>query len=216
MINNIEIETENSVNLLGLTIDSNFTFSNHISELCKRARNRLAALRRMRFFISEDKAALLASTFVMSRFNYSPLIWMFCSKFDNASINKIHKRELRTVYQDFSFLFCSLLNKSNAATVHIKNLQVLMTEVYKFVNGIGLSFMSEIFKMATEKYNVRTKHRLLIPKVRSVKNVYQSVSFRAAVIWNQLPNIYKQSKTLASFKIAIKQWDGKAVTAVLV
>ena len=38
-----------------------------------------------------------------------------------------------------------------------------MTEVYKFVNGIGPSFMSELFKMATEKYNVRTKHRLLIP-----------------------------------------------------
>ena len=107
MINNIEIETENSVNLLGLTIDSNLTFSNHISQLCKRARNRLAASRRMIFFISEDKAVLLASTFVMSQFNYSPLIWMFCSKFDNASINKIHKRALRTVYQDFtsSFLF---------------------------------------------------------------------------------------------------------------
>ena len=36
-----------------------------------------------------------------------------------------------------------------------------MTEVYKFVNGIGPSFMSEIFKMATEKYNVRTKQNTM-------------------------------------------------------
>ena len=34
-----------------------------------------------------------------------------------------------------------------------------MTEVYKFINGLGPSFMSEIFNLATEKYNLRCKHR---------------------------------------------------------
>ena len=66
--------------------------------------------------------------------------------------------------------------------------------------------MSEIFNLATEKYNLRCKHRLTIPKVQSVKHGYQTVPFRAAIIWNNLPNKYKEKKTLSSFKSAIKQW----------
>ena len=69
-----------------------------------------------------------------------------------------------------------------------------MTEVYKFINGLGPSFMSKIFNLATEKYNLRCKHRLTIPKVQSVKHGYQTISFRAAIISNNLPNKYKEKK----------------------
>ena len=56
---------------------------------------------------------------------------------------------------------------------------------------------------------LRCKHRLTIPKVQSVKHGYQTVSFRAAIIWNNLPNKYKEKKSLSSFKNAIKQWPGQ-------
>ena len=34
----------------------------------------------------------------MSTFKYCPLIWVFCAKTENKSINKIHKRTLRLIY----------------------------------------------------------------------------------------------------------------------
>ena len=95
MINNINLDVESTIVLLGLKIDCNLTFSEHIFDLCKKAGGKLAALKCIRNFISKDKAAVLASAFVMSQFNYSPLTWMFCTKGDNAKINKIHKRTLR-------------------------------------------------------------------------------------------------------------------------
>ncbi len=208
MINNNKIIVESSVKLLGIIIDNKLEFNDHIAELCKRARNKLAALKRLRPFISKDKASLLASTFVLSQFNYSPLVWMFCSKENNDKINKIHEKTLRIVYLDYNSSFNTLLCKSDNVTVHTKNLQVLMTEVYKFVNGFGPSFMSEIFNLANEKYNLRTKQRLVIPKTKSVHHGYQSVSFRAGVIWNQLPNSYKTIATIPAFKQTIKQWKG--------
>ena len=133
---------------------------------------------------------------------------MFCTKRDNAKINKIHKRTLRTIYHDYTSSFSELLHKSKGVPIQTKNLQLLMTEVYKFINGLGPSYMSDIFNLATEKYNLRCKHRLTIRKVQSVKHGYQTISFRAAIIWNNLPNKYKE-KTLSSFKSAIKQYPGQ-------
>ena len=78
-----------------------------------------------------------------------------------------------------------------------------------YVERSATSSHIEIFNLATEKYNLRCKHRLTIPKVQSVKHGYQTVSFRAAIIWNNLPNKYKEKKTLSSFKSAIKKWPGQ-------
>ena len=157
MINNINIDVESCIDLLGLKIDCNLTFSEHIFDLCKKTCGKLAALKRIINFTSKDKAALLASAFVMSQFNYSPLTWMFPTKGDN---------------HDYTSSFSELLYKSKGVTIHTKNLQLLMTEVYKFISGLGPSFMSEIFNLATEKYNLRCKHRLTIPKVQSVEHGY--------------------------------------------
>ena len=73
---------------------------------------------------------------------------------------------------------------------------------------VGPSFMSEIFNLVIDKYNLRTKQGINIPKVYSVKHRYQSVSFRAAIIWIKLPSIYKEAYSLPSFKVTIKQWKG--------
>ena len=140
MINNINLDVESCIVLLGLKIDCNLTFSEHIFDLCKKAGGKLAALKRIRNFISKDKAALLASAFVMSQFNYSPLTWMFCTKGDNAKINKIHKRTLRTIYHDYTSSFSELLHKSKGVTIHTKNLQLLMTEVYNIYKWIWSKF----------------------------------------------------------------------------
>ena len=38
--------------------------------------------------------------FIESQFICCPLVWMFCGKQTNASINHIHKRALKAVYND--------------------------------------------------------------------------------------------------------------------
>ena len=46
-------------------------------------------------------------------------------------INRIHERALRVVYQDDASTFQKLLSKDISAKIHIRNLQVLATEMLK-------------------------------------------------------------------------------------
>ena len=54
-IDNSYIESENEKVLLGITIDSNLTFENHINSICKKASQKLNALARIAPCISIKK-----------------------------------------------------------------------------------------------------------------------------------------------------------------
>ena len=66
---------------------------------------------------------------------------MFCFRQSNNFINKVHERALKLIYQD-NCNFEVLLEKQHAFSMHQRNLQVLMTEIYKVVNGIAPSKFS--------------------------------------------------------------------------
>ena len=73
------------------------------------------------------------------QFNCYPLVWMFCSRQSDNLINKIQERSLRISYKYQKTSYQNLLETHNELTIHQGNLQVLMTEIYKIVNGIALT-----------------------------------------------------------------------------
>ena len=48
-----------------------------------------------------------------------------------ALINKLHKRALRTVYNNFNLEFDELLQIDKSCSIHVKHLRTLMVEIYK-------------------------------------------------------------------------------------
>ena len=80
---------------------------------------------------------------IKSQFNYCPLVWMFCSRQSNNLINKIHERSLRISYKDQKTSYHNLLETHNELTDQ-RNLQVLMTEIYKIGNGVAPPIMNSL------------------------------------------------------------------------
>ena len=76
---------------------------------------------------------------IKSQFNYYPLVWMYYSRHSINLINRVHERGLRLTYRNESNKeFQQILREKNEPKIHQKNLQVLMTEVYK-INCIRYS-----------------------------------------------------------------------------
>ena len=117
--------------LLGITIDSNLTFENHIKNICKRASQKLNALAGVAPYMNMQKRRIIMKSFVKSQFGYCPLIWMFHSRRLNNKINSVHEITLRITYQDRISTFQELLNKDNSVSIHYRNLQALATEMFE-------------------------------------------------------------------------------------
>ena len=125
--------------------------------------------------------------FILSQFNYCPLVWMFCDRTLNNKINRIHERALRITYKDITSDYDTMLLRDNAVPIHIRNLQLLMTEVYKTKWELNPSFMKEIFVEKRSPYGLRSCHDLLLPKVRITCHCTYGIVF-----WlTQLPGTFK-------------------------
>ena len=75
-----EIKSRNQVELLGITLVDKLNFLPHIRETCKKVNRNSRALIRLRRYLSIEKTHSLCNAYILSNFNYCPLIWRFCSR----------------------------------------------------------------------------------------------------------------------------------------
>ena len=83
------LESEDIVKLLGILIDKELTFEDHVRSLLRKANQKFYALMRVSKYMSKDKLRILLKSFIESQFNYCPLIWMCHSKKMHNRINKL-------------------------------------------------------------------------------------------------------------------------------
>ena len=92
-------------------------------------------------YLSYSNRKDLLNSFVQSQFTYAPLAWMLHTKTANNKINQVHFKFLKTLYDDHESTFKELLDKEGAFTVHEKNIQKLLIEMYKVKNNTGPSLL---------------------------------------------------------------------------
>ena len=147
--------------LLGIYIDSNFSFEYHINRICRKATQKLHAFSRITKYISEDKKRMLFKCFIISQFNYCPIVWLCHGRGLNDKIKNIHERALRIVYQDKKSSFKTLLKRDKSTSIHVKNLQDLASELFKLKNDLSPGIMKEIFVFQkNETYHLRSGNHL--------------------------------------------------------
>ena len=97
--NEINIESSPEEKLLGVILDGQLSFKSHMSNLCKKASQKLNALARISSFMDLPKRRLVMKVYISSQFGYCRLVWMH-SRSVNSKINRVHERTLRIVYKD--------------------------------------------------------------------------------------------------------------------
>ena len=129
------------------------------------------------------------------------------SRLLNTQINKIHERALRIVYKDNISSFEFLLEKSGSVKIHYRNLQYLAVEIYKALNNLSSPLMSELFRVKNMKYNFRNGSILVSSNSKTECYGKGCISYLATIVWNQVPEEIKNSKSVNSFKKKNKTMD---------
>ena len=76
---------------------------------------------------------------------------------------------------------------ANESTTHIRNLKFLLTEIYKFLNGLSPTIMNEVFQTNDCPYDLRNP-RILASKHKSpIKYGISKIAFRGSQIWQNIP-----------------------------
>ena len=130
-IGNEKIWESNKQKFLGLDIDRNLNFNEHVSSLCRKVGSKLSVLVRLSNFMSFKQRRIFLKTFIESQFGYCPLAWIFHSRRVNNKINHLYERSLRIVYKDNYSSYLDLLVKDKSLTIHQRNIQSLAVGLFK-------------------------------------------------------------------------------------
>ena len=127
-----------------------------MKKLCKKACQKLNALVRNAPLMNVDKKRMIMKTFKELQFECCPLVWLFHSRSLNSKINRMQERSLRITYNDKSSSFQNLLEKDNSVAIHHRNIKILATETYKFLQGLSPPLMNEIFMERNNNFSLRS------------------------------------------------------------
>ncbi len=202
------ITSSKEVKLLGITIDCQLTFYPHIQTLCKTVLSKTKALWRIRSFLTQHQADVIFHTCLMSYFNYCPLVWMFSNKRAHNLINLTHRRALCARLHTYSGKLSELSEKTKSLTIHKRNLQLMVIEVFKSVNRIGPVIICKriphTFNIRDVPYELRQGHSIVNARAFKTQTL-NSFDFRASLAWNKLPGNLKTLESIAEFKTRISK-----------
>ena len=129
---------------LGLDIDDKLNFdshvsNNHVSNMFNKAGRQLNALQRLKCSLDYTSRLSLSTSFMVSNFNYCPVVWMLTSKSLLSKLEDIQKQTLRFLLDDYESDYNVSLNKTNVHGRKIMTLRHLTIEAYKSMNDINLN-----------------------------------------------------------------------------
>ena len=182
-------KNSNEEKILGVTIDRNLTFHQHIKKMCHKAGQKLSALLTLSPYLDTSKRKIIYTTMVKSQLNYCPLVWMFCPRRSNNLINKVQERALRITYNDQLTNVKSLLLNHIEITIHQRNLQVLMTEIYKIINYIAPPTVSSFFEFRENVHNTGHCQVLSNERKKTINYGLKTLCFRTHFLWANLPTL---------------------------
>ena len=131
---------------------------------------------------------------------------MFSSRKANNLINRIHERSIRIVSGDNESNFENLLEKNKEITIHQRNLQVLMIEVFKIINRYAPPIMDNFFIFKENTHSLRNFQIILNENQKTVTYGSETISYRTPFFWANIPEEYKLANSLSGFKSKIKTW----------
>ena len=201
------ITSQYYVKVLGIIIDKQLTFNEHISLCCAKATRQLNAFARISKYLNPNSRRTIHHSFVASNFSYCPLVWHFCGKTNNAKLEKIQERSLRIMCNDYTSSYEDLLRNTGLLTLLLNRLRCMHLETFKSALRLNAECLHGIFKTHVVPYDLWTTN-LVQPKRQSTTYGLRSFSYLGSRLWNELVKDYPFLCEInyVEFKEFIEQW----------
>ena len=130
--------------LLGFNIDNQLKFSHHTKHLIKKCSRQVNVIGRLSTVLTTKSKLQIVDAFICSNLRYCNSVYHYCSVSDSMQLEKLLKRALRYVYNDFNSEYKDLLLKANRRTLYLSRIHDILFDVHK-LRHFGLPPLPKVF-----------------------------------------------------------------------
>ena len=148
--------TEDSLDLPGMTIDSQLNFDKQVSLICKKVNNQLNVMIRFRKLVNTSNRLTSYKAFVLPHFQYCSVVWHFCSSRNSEKLESLNKRALRVVFNDRESTYSHLLDRAAATSLYNLRVQNLLIKIYKCIHiNFYPAYLKDLLTLRSTVYSLR-------------------------------------------------------------
>ena len=93
----------------------------------------------------------------------------------------------------------NLLVRNRSVSAQVRNLQILVMEMFKVYGDLSPPIFKEPFHKRTLNYELRHPSKFTISRI-------ESIAYLGTKIWNMVPSELKEMSSISYFQKAIKEW----------
>ena len=209
-LNATKLDVVNCQKILGLNIDCNLTWHEHVKSVCKTVSQLAGTLWRIRTCLDYKTKILFYNSFILPRIDFCLNIWGACSQYDLNQIYKLQKRIARIVLGvDMTVSSNVLFNHLQWMTIYERYFYLNCVFVYKARNGMAPDYINSMYSMYNcEAYSLRNSihNNILNVPLPRLEIFKRAPSYKAPTDWNSLPNNIRNANTLSCFKIMCRKY----------
>ena len=192
-----EIEEVDSHKVLGVIVDNNLLWSNHVTSLCKVVSQKIFQLTKIKNLLNNHSRKVFFYAHILSIINYASTLW------DNASANilkplkSLHRRAVKLVLNKSTSLLpldYKLINVLPFDLILMYNKGLMM---HNIMMGSAPLYLSAKFPVNLARHSKSIS--VPLPRLDLFKC---SLTYSGGTLWNSLPTRLKEIKNYESFKKA--------------
>ena len=166
IVNGKDIMASDNLELLGVIIDCGLNFNLHITNVCKKAGQRIGVIMRLPNLIPTEAKLHLFKAAILPHLTYCHLVWHFCRASDTRRLERVQERGLRAVFKDKQSSYQQLLVKAKLPSLLVKaklpslynrRLQDICILMYKVKHNLCPRTICDMFLTNSHAYNLRHK-----------------------------------------------------------
>ena len=206
-VNNERILISNSTKYLGVTIDQELGWKEHVQEVCKGLKGMFSVFYNIRSYLTIDHIRTIYYALIYSRIKYGLAVYGTANVGIIDKVQVLQNQLLKVLTEKpYRYSTNKLHNELKLLKVEDLYKQEILTFVHNFKNNKLPSVFDSYFTSFSNIHNIDTRYRntnFILPMVSSNLGS-TSISFEGAVLWNNLKRSSKEILSVKSFRKSFK------------
>ena len=202
------MERVDSYKYLGILLDSQLKFDEHVSYVKQKTFTKIKLLGRLKWVLDRETLLLLYKTLILPIIDYGDMAYHGLNQQDAHCLQKLQNIACRAILRaDMRTHIDEMHGELQVSTLYQRRCQHIVTLVFKFLNGMGPTSCCNLLQYVCCTHTVQTRasenQTLHVPLTR-LKVTDNDFTVIGPKLWNQLPFNIKSIGSLEEFKVMIK------------
>ena len=206
-VNNDKILMSNNTKYLGVIIDEDLTWSEHVTFICNSLKKLFPIFYHLKNYLSQENIRNIYYAMVYSRIRYGIEIWGMTSGTYMGKVQIIQNRLLKVLTsKPYRYSTDTLHNDLKILKVQEIFTQEILSFMHKFRDGKLPDIFKDYFKTFADVHTINTRDNNMRYQLPLASNKFgeNTIKFRGPQIWNLLDIDIKETEKLKQFRNKFK------------